>query len=208
MLDHLDLFSGIGGFSQAARLVGGIQTTQFVEIERDAQATLRSHFPAVPIHADIRDYQPRPGEFDLYTIGFFCTGTSNAGARTGLDHPESAMWREGLRCICLGKPRFIVVEQPEGFIQRGLRAVLGGLRMAGYQWDAPQIISAAEVGAMHQRNRIFIVSYSDQLQFKEQPTSWDDQVREMVERQRADSRWLTVERSRDRASSGIPRGHS
>ena len=70
------LFSGIGGFTLAAKQLGGIQTTQFVEINLDAQSVLRSHFPGVPIHSDIRDYQPRAGEFDLITMGFPCTGTS------------------------------------------------------------------------------------------------------------------------------------
>jgi len=87
MLRHLDLFSGCGGFSLAAKQLGGIQTTassgrrtgrmhsplrtaQFVEINTDAQTVLRSNFPEVPIHADIRDYHPEPGEFDLLSMGF------------------------------------------------------------------------------------------------------------------------------------------
>ncbi len=53
------------------------------------------------------------------------------------------------------------MEQPEGFIQRGLRAVLGGLRMAGYKFDPPLLLSATQLGAMHKRKRLFIVSYSD-----------------------------------------------
>ncbi|MBW4640463.1 MAG: DNA cytosine methyltransferase [Gloeocapsa sp. UFS-A4-WI-NPMV-4B04] len=134
MLTHLDLFSGIGGFTKAGELVGGITTTQFIEREKDAQLVRRSHWSGIPIHDDIRTYSPRIREFDLFTIGFPCTGTSNAGTRTGLDHPESALWRESLRCICIGRPQFVVVEQPEGFIQRGLQAVLGGLRMAGYKF--------------------------------------------------------------------------
>ncbi len=56
MLRHLDLFSGIGGFSLAAKQLGGIQTTKFVEINPDAQRVLRSNFPSIPIHSDIRDY--------------------------------------------------------------------------------------------------------------------------------------------------------
>ena len=126
MLSHLDLFSGIGGFSLAAKRAssmlperssgraparGGIQTTQFVEIDTDAQTVLRSHFPGVPIHSDIRDYHPEPRKFDIILCGFPCTGTSNAGTRTGLKHPASALWREGIRCFIEAQPRFCVIEQ-------------------------------------------------------------------------------------------------
>jgi site-specific DNA-cytosine methylase len=171
MLRHLDLFSGIGGFTLAARAVGGIQTTQFVEINIDAQLILKHHFPGVPIHADIRDYQPEPGEFDLLSMGFPCTGTSNAGSRTGLSHPESALWREGLRCLILAQPKFCIIEQPEGVIRRGLRAILGGLHLAGYSTEIGYV-SAAELGAGHQRLRLFIISYPDEWtnQFQNAPS--------------------------------------
>jgi DNA (cytosine-5)-methyltransferase 1 len=46
MLRHCGLFEGIGGFTRAAEQVGGIQTTQFVEINPDAQTILRDHFPS------------------------------------------------------------------------------------------------------------------------------------------------------------------
>ena len=141
MLRHLDLFSGIGGFSLAAKQLGGIRTTQFVEIDPDAQTVLRSHFPGVPIHSDIRDYHPEPGEFDLLTMGFPCTGTSNAGTRTGLKHPASSLWREGLRCLIEAQPRFCIIEQPEGVIRRGLRAIVGGLSLAGYAWEISYVQS-------------------------------------------------------------------
>lgn len=177
MLRHCDLFSGIGGFSLAAGQVGEIHTTQFVELNPDAQLLLRSRFPGIPIHPDIRDYYPAPGQFDLFTLGFPCTGTSSAGKRNGLSHPESRLWREGLRCICLARPGFVVVEQPEGFINRGLRAVLGGLRMAGYQTEV-ELVSAAGEGAPHQRNRIFIVAYANHLRqrFRETPPGWQQQI--------------------------------
>ncbi|MEO1340819.1 MAG: DNA cytosine methyltransferase [Cyanobacteria bacterium J06635_13] len=206
MLRHLDLFSGVGGFSLAAKQLGGIQTTQFVEINTDAQSVLRSHFPGVPIDGDIRDYQPKSGRFDLITMGFPCTGTSNAGSRTGLKHPASSLWREGIRCLIQARPKFCVIEQPEGVVGRGLRSVLGGLRMAGYQSEV-EIVSASELGAGHQRLRLFIVSYLDEWadRFSKAPC-WSDQMREMVQRQRVNSQWLTARKSGDRIDYGIPEG--
>jgi DNA (cytosine-5)-methyltransferase 1 len=131
VLTHCELFGGIGGFSLAARRIGGITTTQYVDLNPDAQTVYRSHFPNVPIWGDIRTYHAQRGEFDLITCGFPCTGTSAAGKRTGLQHPQSALWREGIRILIEGRPRFFVIEQPYGVLRRGLRAILGGLRMAG-----------------------------------------------------------------------------
>lgn len=72
MLRHLDLFSGIGGFALAARIVGGIETRQFVEIEPYCQKVLTKNFPGVPIHDDIRTYAASLGGFDIITGGFPC----------------------------------------------------------------------------------------------------------------------------------------
>jgi DNA (cytosine-5)-methyltransferase 1 len=201
-LRHLDLFSGCGGFTLAGQRSGGkVETTQFVEIDPDCHTVLSHHWPHIPIHSDIRDYYSAPGQFDLVTAGFPCTGTSEAGTKTGLEHPESALFREVLRIIAECRPKFVIVEQPLGVIHRGLRAILGGLRMVGYQSEV-EIISAAELGAGHRRQRLFIVSYPHGL-FRDISTSWIEQVGAMVEEQRANSQWLTVERNGLCPDSGL-----
>ena len=201
MLRHLDLFSGIGGFTLAAKQVGGIQTTQFVETNPDAQTVLRSQFPEIPIHSDIRDYCPEP-EFDLITMGFPCTGTSNAGTRTGIKHPASSLWREGLRCLILSQPKFCIIEQPEGIVRRGLRAILGGLNLGGYSWEI-ETVTAKELGAGHQRFRLFIISYPNEQRELYDQTRWSDQMREMVQEQRLNSQWLTIGQSGNRNDYGV-----
>ena len=55
-MKHLDLFSGIGGFSLACQWAG-IETIGFVEIDKYCQKVLRRHFPNVPIVEDIRDVE-------------------------------------------------------------------------------------------------------------------------------------------------------
>jgi DNA (cytosine-5)-methyltransferase 1 len=50
---HIDLFSGIGGFTLAARW-NGFRTVGFCERDEYCQAVLRKHFPGVPIHRDIK----------------------------------------------------------------------------------------------------------------------------------------------------------
>jgi len=180
-LKHASFFAGIGGFELGIKAAGAddiITTGLFIENNPDAQRVLSYRFPSISIHSDIRNYYPKSGEFNLYTIGFPCTGTSIAGNGTGLDHPESKLWFEALRCIANGRPNFIIIENPTGLVNKGLRAVLGGLRMVGYVWDDPQIISAAELGSPQRRERLFIVAYTNNVceRLNGMQTSWGDQI--------------------------------
>jgi DNA (cytosine-5)-methyltransferase 1 len=201
MLTMLDLFAGIGGATVAADKLH-IKTTQFVEIDPDAQRILKHHYPHIPIHADIRTYHPQPKQFDIIWNSFPCTGTSIAGRRQGLSHPESALWRESIRCFLEVRPKFFVIEQPDGVIGRGLRAILAAIRMVGYSFES-EIITAAELGAGHRRPRLFIISYPDSLQRLYQQTRWADQVRTMVQTERVNSTWLTVKHSGDGDAHGV-----
>ncbi|TFI50810.1 DNA cytosine methyltransferase [Mastigocladus laminosus UU774] len=207
-LKHASFFAGIAGFELGIKAAGAsdiITTELFIENNPDAQAVLRNRFPDIHVHSDIRDYNPKPGEFNLYTIGFPCTGTSIAGNGTGLSHPESSLWFEALRCIADGRPSFIIIENPEGLIHKGLRAILGGLRMVGYQWDDPQLISAKEVGAPHRRNRLFVVAYTNNVseRLNGMQTSWSDQIGAEIETLHHQRR--QVKPSNTRVDDGVPR---
>lgn len=54
---HIDLFSGIGGFTYAAKQVWGedYETVCFCDIDPFCQALLKLRFPGVPIYGDIAD---------------------------------------------------------------------------------------------------------------------------------------------------------
>ena len=166
-LKCVDFFAGIGAWELANSLVNPIsqikfRTIELIEINSQAQRVLRSHFPEIPIHSDVRSYQPTKHEVDLYLISFPCTGTSAAGKKTGLKHEDSGLWFEALRCVIIGRPKFVVIEQPAGIIDRGLRAIIAGLRMAGYQTEV-EVISASELGAPHERKRVFVIAYRHDL---------------------------------------------
>lgn len=53
-LKLLDLFSGIGGFTLAAKRLG-IETVAFWEIDRFPQSVLKYRYPNIPIIDDIRN---------------------------------------------------------------------------------------------------------------------------------------------------------
>ena len=66
------------------------------------------------------------------------------------------MWKEMSRIIGEVRPQYVFVENSPMLIVRGLGTVLGNLSEMGYdcKWG---IISASNVGANHQRERIWIV---------------------------------------------------
>ncbi|MEG5175588.1 DNA cytosine methyltransferase [Microcoleus sp. B3-D7] len=181
-LTCIDFFAGIGAWKLGMKLVNStsqvkFETIEFIEINSYAQKVLQTHFPNIPIHSDIVDYQPVKGKADVFFISFPCTNTSRAGKKEGLAGKESSLWFEALRCIIISRPSFVVVEQPVGIIDRGLRTIIAGLRLGNYETEI-EVISASECGAPHERQRVFVVAYLHNLQLKQRKgwTSWFEQI--------------------------------
>lgn len=178
----LDAFSGIGGFSLAAKSVGGIQTTQFIEINPFCRSILSRHWHGVPVHEDIRTFDPAGRYWDVATCGFPCQDISwsNTSGR-GLDGDRSGLWREMLRVVCQSRPRFVVIENVEALRYRGLTDIIYGLAQSGYVGHY-LTVAAAHIGAPHFRERILIVAYPNELLERlRNATPWADQVRPEVE---------------------------
>ena len=158
------------------------ETIEFVEINPYSQKVLQTHFPGIPIHPDICDYLPVKNKADVYYCSFPCTGTSKAGKKTGLIHAESSLWFQALRCIILGRPSFVLVENPVGLIERGLRTILAGLRMAKFEAEV-EIVSASECGAPHERQRVFLIAYANHLGIQQRKgwQGWSKQIGSHIE---------------------------
>lgn len=160
-LQLLDTFSGIGGFSLAARWIGGIETVQFVERDPYCQRILAKHWPTVPIHDDICTFNPAPGSADIVCGGFPCQDISHAGKQAGIkEGTRSGLFYELMRVIRLVQPRYVVLENVAAILANGLDTVLGELAEAGFdaEWAC---IPASAVGACHQRDRWWLVAYSN-----------------------------------------------
>jgi len=174
-LRMLDLFSGIGGFSLAARWLGGFQTVQFVERDPYCQRILRKHWPDVPIHDDICTFNPEPGSADVVVGGFPCQDISIAGNRAGIRlGTRSGLFHELMRIVRMVGARYIVLENVASICSGGLGAVLAELAGDGRtcEWAC---VSAADLGAWHVRNRWWAVSYPDSYRMEggaEKPIHW------------------------------------
>jgi DNA (cytosine-5)-methyltransferase 1 len=122
--------------------------------------------PDAPIFGDIRAFidqgfaRSYQGLVDVVTAGFPCQPFSVAGKRQG-EMDERNMWPDTMRCIELVRPQWVLLENVPGLLaHRYFGRILGDLAKAGYdcRWN---IISAYEVGAVHQRERLFIVANSN-----------------------------------------------
>ena len=160
----LDTFAGIGGFSYAAeKLVGGFETTQFIEINPYCQKVLNKHWSHVPIHDDITTFTAKSGEFDIITGGFPCQDISVAGLQKGITkETRSGLFYELIRIIRMVRPRYVVLENVAAILNRGLDIVLRELYEAGYdaEWA---VISASSLGASHRRSRWWLVAYPNSI---------------------------------------------
>ncbi|HCE6694595.1 TPA: DNA cytosine methyltransferase [Pseudomonas aeruginosa] len=162
-MNELALFAGAGGGILGGHLLGW-RTVCAVEFEPYAASVLVARqndgiLPPFPIWDDVRTFDGRPwrGLVDVVSGGFPCQDISAAGNGAGIDGERSGLWREMARIIGEVRPRFVFVENSPLLVRRGLAMVLGDLTELGY--DATWcVMGAADVGAPHQRDRIWIVA--------------------------------------------------
>ena len=162
MLKHLDLFSGIGGFSLGLESTGGFETITFVEKDNFCQKVLKKHWPNTNIEGDIRNVKGDRYEADVITGGFPCQPFSVAGKRKGTDD-DRYLWDETIRVIRECKPRWFIGENVDGLININngmvLRQVQTDLEKEGFEVQC-LVIPAAGIGAWHMRKRVWIICNS------------------------------------------------
>ncbi len=164
-VNHISLCAGYGGIDLGLRrAVPGLRTVAFCEIEAFACANLVSKMEAelldpAPVWTDLKTFPW--AEFrdrvDILSGGYPCQPFSAAGRRLGKDDPRH-LWpfiADGIRLL---RPGACFFENVEGHITLGLREVIEELEGIGYAttWG---VFSAAEVGAPHQRKRVFILAH-------------------------------------------------
>ena len=164
----LSVFTGAAGLDEGVRLAfPSARTVCVVEREAYATAVLVSKMEAgaldpAPCFTDVSTFDGRPwrGRVDAVVAGFPCTDISNAGQRAGLDGDASGLWFELLRVIREVGPALVFLENVSALTVLGLGTVLGGLAESGFdaEWSC---LRASEVGAPHERDRIFILGLAN-----------------------------------------------
>lgn len=166
------LFAGVGMMDYAFAQAGWDCRFQ-VEIDEYCRKVLAKHgptyFPNAKIKADVRDTTGRElGYVDALVGGFPCQDISKAGRRAGIrPGTRSGLWSEFARLIGEIRPRVVFVENVAEITRRDGIQVIRDLTEMGYdtRWG---IISAADTGAPHLRERFWLVAYTNSLGYRQQ----------------------------------------
>lgn len=169
---HIGLCAGYGGIELGLqRAIPALRTVALCEIEAFAVANLVAKMEAgfmdpAPIWPNLKTFpwEAFRDRVDILTGGYPCQPFSAAGQRKGKQDPRH-LWpwiADGIRLL---RPRICFFENVEGHISLGLSDVIEDLAGMGYRttWG---IFSASEVGAPHQRKRVFILAHSAELRGK------------------------------------------
>jgi DNA (cytosine-5)-methyltransferase 1 len=178
------LFSGGGGLDLAVESAFGAEVAWHCELDTAASKVLAARWPDVLNLGDITQvaFGPTRGHaVDILCGGFPCQDVSAAGRRAGIkDGTRSGLWAVFADAIAALRPPIVIVENVRGLLSaeahravesadatlgdgpgrpvlRAAGAVLGDLADLGYdaQWAT---VAAADVGAPHRRERVFIIA--------------------------------------------------
>jgi DNA (cytosine-5)-methyltransferase 1 len=155
------LCTGYGGLDLAVEAYFGAETVWCAEIDKHASQVIKERFN-IPNHGNIKEIDWAFLEpIDILTAGYPCQPFSHAGYRKGIDD-ERHIFPYILEAISILRPRWVILENVRGHLSLGLKEVLAGLTSIGYdaKW---QVVRASDVGAPHQRARIFIIAYPNDI---------------------------------------------
>lgn len=163
-INHLDLFSGIGGFHLGFERAGFKINSFFSEIDKHAVAVYKHQFPTSTYVGSVTNVRgadlPR---INLITFGSPCQDFSLAGKRNGMEGQRSSLVLEAIRLISECRPSVFVWENVKGTFSSNdgadfwaiiqAFANIGGYRLEwqllNTSWFLPQ-----------NRERIYLVGYS------------------------------------------------
>ncbi len=164
-INTVEWFFGYGGnHIGLKRVLPNLRLLAACEIEEFAVENILAKMEAglleaAPIWSDCKTFpwEPFVDRTHLFVASYPCQPFSAAGKRQGAED-ERHLWPYVYRWILRARPFLVFLENVEGHISLGLSTVISDLEEGGYKatWG---IFSASEVGAPHQRKRVFILAH-------------------------------------------------
>ena len=160
-LTHAGFFEGIGGFSLGANRVG-IKTIYTCELD-DFRHNWLKHI--LPDSKHEKDITKAIGCYaDIYTSGFPCQDVSRANPKgKGINGARSGLYYVFMEHVRNFRPGYVVLENSPFIISKGyLLGILGDFASIGYnaEW---QTLSKHSIGYPDERERFFLVAYSNKI---------------------------------------------
>lgn len=168
-LQHVSLFSGVGGIDLAAQRAG-IHTAAVCEIDKAALGVLAHKYPGTHLFRDVKEVTGArlralglvPAR-TLLSAGFPCQDLSVAGRRRGMvegSGTRSALYWEVDRILAEFAPAWVILENVPGLLSsrrgRDMGTVLASLGQRGYGF-AYRVLDARHFGVPQRRRRVVIV---------------------------------------------------
>jgi len=114
-INHLDLFSGIGGFHLGFEKAGFEVNSYFSEVDKYAIDVYKNNFKNSNYVGSVTDVRgTQLPKIDAITFGSPCQDFSLAGKRKGMGGQRSSLITEAIRLIDECRPRFFVWENVKG----------------------------------------------------------------------------------------------
>ena len=162
----IDLFAGIGGIRLGFQKVFE-KKASFVfssEIDKYAQKTYYENFGDLP-EGDITLINASEiPSFDILLAGFPCQPFSNAGLKKGFNDTRGTLFFDIARIIKYHKPKVVFLENVKGFKNHDkgntFKVVKNTLEIMGYKVFA-KVLNAKDFGVPQNRERIYIVAFSN-----------------------------------------------
>jgi len=186
-LKVLDLFAGVGGFSNGFEQAG-FTISAAVELDTSiAQSLKKNHINTKVYNKSILDISPSQikedvGDIDIIIGGPPCQGFSLRGKRQGLSDDRNFLFKEFINNVAFFKPKYFVMENVPAILtdQKGYfkDEIIKQFESLNYSVDVG-ILKASEFGVpQHRRRAIFIGKLNGQIKLPEGNkekliTTWD-----------------------------------
>ena len=194
----IDLFCGAGGMSEGI-IQAGFHIIYSNDISKEAMKTyIHRHEQLGLIHkkntfesckdirkidakeifdsiSQIKDYKNQDINIDAIFGGPPCQGFSRAGKRNA-DDPRNILFKEYIRIINDVKPKYVVMENVEGFLDTIFDGFIGldgerykkdkaptilinEFKKIGYNTVGPKLLNASDFGVPQNRKRMIFIAY-------------------------------------------------
>lgn len=132
-----------------------------------------------PVWDDVATFDPCPwaGSVDLIVAGFPCQPHSVAGKQQGIADHRWPVWDDIIRIAKGCAARAVFLENVPGLLTSSggasIARVRADLDSAGFAHQSACIVAASDVGASHQRKRLFILAHADSQ--RQSQRGWNEQ---------------------------------